>query len=151
MIAIQSTKKLQFPPASVGFVKMEIDLIQNKPSEELYELRIVDTCFDNIKEEIKTLNEQGELVKEVKDTVKVFGTNVRFKTYTYAQLKQLATQLNVDFSDNTLTLENINQLFREGLLLITQLECQQGISTPGKGMYFSEAQDWISVQNEKSI
>ena len=63
MVAIQSTKKLQFPPASVGYVKMEIDLIQNKPSEEIYEVRIVDTCFDNVKEEIETLNEKGELVK----------------------------------------------------------------------------------------
>ena len=145
MIAIQSNKKLQFPPASVGFVKMEIDLIQNKPSEELYELRIIDTCFDNVKEEIETLNEKGEIVKSTVDTVKVFGTNVRIKVYPYAQLKQLATQLNVDFSDNTLTLENINELFREGLLLTTQLECQQGISTPGRGMYFSEAQDWVKL------
>ena len=145
MIAIQSNKKLQFPPASVGFIKMEINLIQNKPSEELYELRIIDTCFDNVKEEIETLNEKGEIVKSTVDTVKVFGTNVRIKVYPYAQLKQLATQLNVDFSDNTLTLENINELFREGLLLTTQLECQQGISTPGRGMYFSEAQDWVKL------
>ena len=145
MIAIKSNKKLQFPPASVGYVTMEIDLIQNKPKEEVYELRILDTCFDNVQEEIDVLNQEGELVKEVRDIVKVFGTNVRFKTYTYAQLKQLATQLNVDFSDNTLTLENINELFREGLLLITQSECQQGISAPGKGMYFSEVQDWVKL------
>ena len=145
MIAIQSNKKLQFPPASVGFIKMEIDLIQNKPSEELYEVRIVDTCFDNVKEKVETLNEKGEIVEEIKDTVKVFGTSVRIKVYPYAQLKQLATQFNVDFSDNTLTLENINELFREGLLLITQSECQQGISTPGRGMYFSEAQDWVKL------
>ena len=146
MVAIQSNKKLQFPPASVGFIKMEIDLIQNKPSEELYEVRIVDTCFDNVKEKVETLNEKGEIVEEIKDTVKVFGTNIRIKVYPYAQLKKLATQLNVDFSDNTLILENINELFREGLLLTTQLECQQGISTPGKGMYFSEAQDWVKLK-----
>lgn len=146
MIAIKSNKKLQFPPASVGFIKMEINLIQNKPYEELYEVRMVDTCFDNVKEEIETLNEKGEVVKSTVDTVKVFGTNVRIKVYPYAQLKQLATQLNVDFSDNTLTLENINELFREGLLLTTQLECQQGISTPGRGMYFSEAQDWEIIK-----
>lgn len=145
MIAIQSNKKLMFPPASVGFVKMEIDLIQNKPSEELYELRIVDTCFDNAQEEVESLNEQGEVVKSIVDTVKVFGTNVRLKQYTYAQLKELATQLNVDFSDNTLTLENINELFRKGLLITTQLECKQGISGQGKGMYFSEVQDWITL------
>ena len=145
MVAIQSNKKLQFPPASVGFVKMEIDLIQNKPSEELYELRIVDTCFDNVKEEVETLNEKEEVVKSTIDTVKVLGTNVRLKQYAYTQLKELAIQLNVDFSDNNLTLENINELFREGLLLTTQLECQQGISGEGKGMYFSEIQDWTII------
>ena len=145
MIAIQSTKKLQFPPASVGFVKMEIDLIQNKPSEELYELRIVDTCFDNIQEEVETLNELGEVVKSIVDTVKVYGTNIRLKQYTYAQLKELETQLNVDFSDNTPTLENINELFRKGLLITTQLECKQGISGKGEGMYFSAAEDWITL------
>ena len=48
MIAIKSNKKLQFPPASVGYVTMEIDLIQNKPKEELYELRIIDTCTDSV-------------------------------------------------------------------------------------------------------
>lgn len=50
MIAIQSNKKLQFPPANVGYVKMEIDLIQNKPIEEVYEIRIIDTCFDIVLE-----------------------------------------------------------------------------------------------------
>ena len=45
MIAIKSTKKLQFPPASIGYVTMEIDLVQNKPKEEVYELRIVEECI----------------------------------------------------------------------------------------------------------
>lgn len=159
MIAIQSNKKLQFPPASVGYVKMEIDLIQNKPIEEVYEIRIIDTCFDMVLEkqlkknyvpkitekEPITLIEPTEEDYEDVEIVKVFGTNTRLKRYTYSELKQLSTKLNIDFSDNSLTLQNINELFRQGLLVTTQLECQQGISGNKKGMYFSEVQDWITL------
>lgn len=126
MIAIQSNVKLQFPQASFGFVRIEIDLIQNKPKEELYELRINDTCFDVINEE------------EV-----ILSKSQRFKQYSYAELKQLSAILNIDFSDNTKILESINEIFKKGLLLVTQNECLQGISgIPNKGMYFSEAQNW---------
>lgn len=159
MIAIQSNKKLQFPPASVGYVRMEIDLIQNKPIEEVYELRIIDTCFDIVlekqlkkdyipkitEEEPITLMEPIEQDYEEVETIKVLGTNTRLKRYTYNELKQLSTKLNVDFSDKSLALQNINQLFQKGLLIITQTECQQGISGEGKGMYFSEINDWESI------
>lgn len=144
MIAIQSNKKLQFPPASVGYVKMEIDLIQNKASEEVYEVRIIDTCFDKVTE-TKEVIEDGQTVQKLEEVTKILGTNTRFKKYQYAELKELGKLLNIDFSDNSKTIENINQLFREGLLLITQSECQQGISGTGKGMYFSQAQDWEIV------
>lgn len=141
MIAIQSNKKLQFPPASLGFVKMGIDLIQNKPNENAYEIRIVDSCFDTVNEEIEVLEETGIVKKTVRVT-KVLGTTTRIKKYSYDELKELGKLLNVDFSDNSKTIENINELFLKGLLLVTQLECQQGISGTGLGMYFSEAQDW---------
>ena len=124
---------------------MEIDLVQNKPKEEVYELRIVDTCFDNVQEEIDVLNQEGELVKEVRDIVKVFGTNVRFKTYTYQELRQLGQTLNLDTSNFPSSIDYINELFKQGLLFITQQECQEGISGEGKGMYFSEAQDWVII------
>jgi|LakMenEpi03Aug12_release.lakeMendotaPanAssembly.Ray.scaffolds.fasta_scaffold00217_20 hypothetical protein len=156
MIAIQSNKKLQFPPANVGYVKMEIDLIQNKPSEEVYELRIIDTCFDKVIEKqlkkdyilqitpekpINLIEPKEEDYEDV-EVIKILGTNTRLKKYTYAQLKELSIQLNVDFSDNSLTLQNINELFQKGLLIIIQLECQQGISGKDKGMYFSKIEDW---------
>lgn len=144
MIAIQSNKKLQFPPVSVGYVKMEIDLIQNKASEQVYEIRIIDTCFDKVIE-TKEVIENGQLVQKQEEVTSILGTNTRLKKYQYTELKELGKLLNIDFSDNSKTIENINQLFREGLLLITQLECQQGISGTGKGMYFSQAQDWEIV------
>jgi hypothetical protein len=161
MIAIQSNKKLQFPPASVGYIKMEIDLIQNKPNEEVYELRIIDTCFDKVLEKrlkkdfvTKTtkkpptsLIEPTEKDYEDVEVVKVLATNVRLKQYPYSSLKELASVVRVDFSENTLVLDNINELFKKGLLITAQLECQQGISGEGKGMYFSEINDWEFVNN----
>ena len=33
----------------------------------------------------------------------------------------------------------------QGLLITTQQECQKGISGEGKGMCFSEIQDWTIV------
>ena len=145
MIAIKSTKKLQFPPASIGYVTMEIDLVQNKPKEEVYELRIVDTCTDVVVEKTPILNIQGEIAEEEKEVVKVLGTNVRSKIYTYQELSQLGQILKLNVSDFPSLTDYINELFKQGLLITTQQECQKGISGEGKGMYFSEAQDWIIV------
>lgn len=160
MIAIQSNKQLQFPPANVGYVRMEIDLIQNKPNEGVYELRIIDTCFEKIiTQKLKpsyvpqyTTDEPPILIEPLPtdyediETEKVLEKHTRFKKYGYEDLKQLAQSLNIDFSDTLLTVENINSLFREGLLLVTQGECQAGISGVGKGMYFSEVTDWELVE-----
>ena len=142
MIAIQSNKKLMFPPASVGFIKMEIDLIQNKPSEGIYEIRIVDSCIYTITETIPSLELDGASGENQVETTKVLASTIRFKTYTYEWLNQLGNLLQIHITDFSSSTDYINELFRKGLLLITQQECQQGISMPGKGMYFSEAQDW---------
>ena len=145
MIAIKSNKKLQFPPASVGYVTMEIDLIQNKPKEELYELRIIDTCTDSVIEKISVPNIQGEIEEQSTEVLKVLGTNIRTKSYTYEELSQLGQILKLNVSNFPSLTDYINELFRQGLLIITQQECQKGISGEGKGMYFSEVQDWILV------
>ena len=145
MIAIKSTKKLQFPPASIGYVTMEIDLIQNKPNDEVYELRIIDTCTDVVIEKTFVPNIQGEIEEQEKEVVKVLGTNIRSKSYTYQELSQLGQILNLNISNFPSLTDYINELFRQGLLITTQQECQKGISGEGKGMYFSEAQDWIIV------
>ena len=124
---------------------MEIDLIQNKPKEEVYELRIVDTCTDVVVEKTPILNIQGEIEEEEKEVVKVLGTNVRSKIYTYQELSQLGQILKLNVSNFPSLTDYINELFKQGLLITTQQECQKGISGEGKGMYFSEVQDWIIV------
>ena len=147
MIAIQSNKKLQFPPASVGFVRMEIDLIQNKPKEEVYELRIIDTCFDYGFEKILKQTYVPQInVEPTEDDYEdveveiVLCKNTRFKIYSYEYLRQLSQIIPSSKANNEI--DRINDLFRKVLLLITQMECSQNISGEGKGMYFSEATDW---------
>ena len=91
------------------------------------------------------LNTQGEIVEEEKEVVKVLGTNFRYKSYTYQELSQLGQTLNLDASNFPSLIDYINELFKQGLLVTTQQECQEGISGEGKGMYFSEAQDWAII------
>ena len=145
IIAIKSNKKLQFPPTSIGYVVMEIDLIQNKPKEGIYELRIVDRCVEDVLEKVHIVNEQGE--SEEKDVLieKTIASTTRFKTYTYDEIKELGNALNLNPNDYKSLTDYINDLFRQGLLITTQQECQKGISGEGKGMYFSEAQDWVII------
>lgn len=156
-IAIVSTEKLQFPPASIGFVEMNIDLIQNKPQQKIYELRIIDTCFDWVEEtyrepiitpsetegEPPTITYSDE--EKTRTVKKILGSQTRLRTYTYEQLSELAKILNLDRSKFETETDYINELFRQGLFIMTQQECQQGISGEGKGMYFSRTNQWEIV------
>lgn len=146
MIAIKSNKDLMFPPSFKGIITMKIDLIQNKPEQEIYELRIIDTCTKEVDEEqqVPVKDKDGNFVFETQlaKVNKVFGKEVvRFKTMTYDELDQLTSILKINMSDKSKLRENINELFRLGLLAITQKECVEG-----QGNYFSEAQDWEIVR-----
>lgn len=144
MIAIKSNKDLMFPSSFRGTITMKMDLIQNKPEQEVYEMRIIDTCTKVVEEEIEVSVEiDGETQIETQTLLvtRQFGKEqVRFKTMSYDELDALASELNIDLSDKTQLRENINELFRQGFLLITQKECLDG-----QGIYFSEAQDWEIV------
>lgn len=134
-----------FPPSFKGTVTMRIDLIQNKPEEEIYEMRIIDTCTKEVEEDFEVSVEvDGEIQTQIQTQliIKQIGQQiVRFKTMTYAELDTFSLSLNIDMSDKTKLRENINELFRQGLLLITQKECLEG-----QGNYFSQAQDWEIVR-----
>ncbi|MDY3433471.1 hypothetical protein PG615_07310, partial [Riemerella anatipestifer] len=123
---------------------MEIDLIQNKPTENKYELRIIDTCTKEVEEEVNEVEPitQETITKKIM-VIKRLGTPVtRIKVYTYEELEQLSKLLRLNLEDFESYTDYINELFRKGLLIITQKECQEG-----KGMYFSESQDWEIVRN----
>lgn len=124
-IQLKSNKELKFPPSHTCFVSIKIDLIQNKPEQRLYEMRIIDEGY--------------KLVDGIQVSV---GTPVvRFKTMTYSELDQLAANMEgLDLSDRSKLRENINEALRQGLLMITNIECMKGV-----GMYFSEVGDFELV------
>ncbi|MDV4026828.1 hypothetical protein CMT52_21135 [Elizabethkingia anophelis] len=141
MIAIKTKKQINFPPSYKGFVKMEMDLIQNIPSEQQYNLRIIDTCYIEEETQVPVFNE-GETTMEKKIVQKQLGQSVtRFKVMTYDELDQFAKLLPVDMTDKTKLRENINELFRQGLLFITQQECRNN-----QGQYFTKAEDWEIIR-----
>lgn len=134
MIAIKSNKELYFPDGK-GFVTMKIDLIQNAPDARTYTMRLEDTCTREVTE--------GEITKEVK----IGNPKIRFKTMTYDEIDALYELLEVENLDLNLR-QKIDESFRQGLLAVTQKECQDGISgEEGKGQYYSEAQDWYIVRS----
>ena len=144
MIAIQSNKNLKFFPSYTGKITMVMDLIQNKPEQKVYEMRIIDSCKKVIQKEFPLIGEDGLPTgeTEMKNVDEIQGKTItRFKLMSYDELDQLAIKLNVDMSDKTKLRENINELFRQGLLAITQKECIEE-----QGIYFSEAQDWEIVR-----
>ena len=139
MIAIKSNKDLYFPSGK-GKVTMSINLIQNKPEEKVYEMRILDTCE-------REVTVDNQIVKQF------IGYITRFKTMTYDELDTLYNSLNMDNVELPMR-EKINESFRQGLLAVTQKECIDGISgEEGKGQYYSEAQDWeiYRVGNENKF
>jgi len=139
MIAIESKKDLLFPPSYRGKVTMKIDIIINRPDLGIYEMRITDTCTKMVQKQVPVLNASGLPTgqQETKNVLEPVGKPViRFKTMTYAELDALANGLDITIAAGNMT-ENFNNLFRKGLLVVTQQECQKG-----EGMYFSEAADW---------
>lgn len=156
-IIIQSTKKLQFPPRFYGFVSMEIDLIQNKPAENKYEIRIIDSVYEYEEQIIETVENnsekhQAQQLQTKTETVrlkKILAQETRMRSYTYEELSQLSTLLALDKSQFSTETEYINELFRQGLLITTQKECIEGIAGKGFGMYFSASTDWIIKEEEE--
>ncbi|MDY3522024.1 hypothetical protein D1J36_008000 [Riemerella anatipestifer] len=140
-IQLRSTKELNFPPFHKGYITIDVDLIQNKPKEEKYELRIVDTCTKEVEEEIQvpiypdnfdhtdfSEENQNKVTFETRKqkVTKILGTpNVRFSIQTYEQTKQLVQLLQSKTQIKQIDLdEAIIEAFRQGLYLITKDEIE---------------------------
>ncbi|MDR6548549.1 hypothetical protein J2810_004639 [Chryseobacterium rhizosphaerae] len=144
MIAIESNKDLKFFPSYVGKVTMEIDMIIHKPKQRAYEMRIIDTCTKKVSKEVPVFGEDGMPTgaTEIKEVDEVQGNPItRFKLMSYEELDLLAEILDVDLTQGN-PRANYTELFRKGLLVVTQQECLRG-----EGMYFSQAGDWQLVEN----
>ena len=96
MITIKSNKELFFGQAKVGYVRMAIDTITNRPSERTYELKIIDTCFKIEQEEIPTYNEATSTYEKKTAMVEVpIARKERYVIYNYDTIEGLAKVLNL--------------------------------------------------------
>ena len=138
-IAIKSKRKLPFDLVLriEGFVKVEIDLYQR--TKKGWYLRIIDTCTYEIEEmQVQPNPENPEEMIQVPVKVEQYKSITREKEYPAEFLNGLALAVNAKkILKNETFAEDLDKLFKVGLLALTQKECVEG-----KGIYFSNAEDW---------
>lgn len=147
MIKIKSTRELVFDPISrkKGFIEVEIILYSRNPRQKTYNLTIEDrliiptTMMEPFHIPAK-YNEDGTIKEEERWEEREieyfeYESRQRYKTYKDSELDQLIQAMGIE---EPITVSNIDEIFSQGLLFITQQECEEG-----KGIYFSEAKDWV--------
>lgn len=139
-IAIKTKKALRFFPSYEGIITVKIESITHRPEQGIYELRLIDMCSKmELKEfPIPTMTGTEMVSKEIE--VMQGAPHHRSKTMTYADLDALTTNFDFD-RENLNERELMDEMFRQGLLLVTQMECAKG-----EGLYFSQAADWEIVR-----
>lgn len=138
-IAIKSKRKLPFDIVQriEGFIKVEIDLYQR--TKNGWYLRIVDTCtYGEESVEVQPNPENPEEMIQVPVMVEKTQSITREKVYPAEFLNGLALAVNAKkILKNETFAEDLDKLFKVGLLALTQKECLDG-----KGIYLSNAEDW---------
>ena len=151
MIQIKSKKPLVFDVVTrkKGIITVEIVSYTRNPNSKTFTLNINDTM--TFQTEYKWMDVVPEYYdkdgvyheayeKEVIDVMEDSETKHRQRTYKDSELLALVSQ--IEGLNETLNIDDIinqtDDLFSKGLLLITQQECLEG-----KGIYMSEAEDWF--------
>ncbi|MRM96414.1 hypothetical protein [Riemerella anatipestifer] len=160
-IQLISTRELDFPPFYTGYVLRSVEWIQNLPKEERYILKIVDTCFTEVEEEVSIpIYPEGYNPTNITDDVmhlitfekqknrvnKILGTPMeRTVSRSYAEIKELAQLLQSKTNIKQMDLDDaITEAFRQGLYLITKDE----IENQGLKWYKCESiADWKIVRD----
>lgn len=146
MIKIQSTRELTFDPVSrvEGIIEVEIINYTRNVIQGTYNLTLQDSVLIPTKmmepfhipakyNEDGTIKE-AERWEEREVEYMERESRQRNKVFKDSELNQMIAGLQVE---EPITIENIDDVFRDGLLFITQMECDQG-----KGIYFSKSEDW---------
>lgn len=138
LISIESTRELPVDMISrdSGIIAVEIVNFEKKINEGIWRLTLKDYI---IKEEIVGQDSVGQdIIQEIKTEI-----TTRFSEYTDEEMNTLSALVNLPAPDASELAEFVEEVFRQGLLLKTQQECLQG-----KGIYFSEAQDWVIINED---
>ena len=129
-ISVKTNKEFFFGGAKIGFIKMTIDSITNLPKERKYNLVITDSCYKEVSERQPFAQEDGSV--EMRDVV---------------IQREIGSIVKSDKSQFESDTDYINELFRQGLYVVTIQECKQGLlGVKGKGRYQTEAADWSIVR-----
>ena len=143
---IKSKKELVFDTVSrkKGFIEVEIINYTRNPRQKTYILTIEDRLAIPTKmiepfHIPAKYNEDGSIKEEERWEEREieyfeYESRQRYKTYKDEELEQLIQAMDIE---EPITIENIDDVFRDGLLFITQMECDQN-----KGIYFSKSEDW---------
>ncbi len=147
-ITIKTTKEFFFGGAKKGIIKMCITEKLDKPEDEKYYLKIVDSCVKEREELRPKVDETGAVIgTETIIEEDVLGSIERYLTFTYAELNAIAKALNLNIKYFENITDFINELFRQGFLFVTVNECKAGIlGEKGKGRYQTTAPDWVIVR-----
>ena len=140
MIAIKTKTHLPFQPSFEGFIKMNVVNIINYPGSEMYQMNIEDYCY--IDDERKGWDSEGNEIMIPYEKI-LYKYPVRPVPLSSEKIDMLTSAINVDLSDKTKLRENLDEVFRQGLLLLTQMECNDPVE---KGRYFTKAEDWEIVR-----
>lgn len=146
MIKIQSVRELTFDPVTrvTGIIEVEIinytrNVVQGTYNLTLQDSVLIPTTMMEPFHIPAKYNEDGSIKEperweEREVTYMERESRIRNRVYKDAELNQLIAGLQVE---EPITIENIDDVFRDGLLYITQMECDQN-----KGIYFSKSEDW---------
>ena len=147
MIKLKSNKELIFPPLDRGFVTMNVDIIQNKPNEKVYEFRIVDTCTKKVMKDFVVpdleaeiqLNKEGNQITKIeqKEVEEQVGSSItRFETVSYQDFDEFCNTLPQMQINSETQNENFKKYYKYKV---------EKDATEGKGLYYSEAGDFEFV------
>lgn len=148
MIAIKSNKPLTFDPVSreMGIITVSIDSYMRNSKDDTFTLYITDLVEYTaptkirVKEVVGLDNNNQEIYEFVEKTIFADRRKhiQRTKVYSTQELVSLGQTLGIYDIEVLTIIDKLDELFRKGLLAITQMECVEG-----KGIYMSEAGDWF--------
>lgn len=139
-IAIKTKTHKPFPPSFEGFIKMEVIGYTKHPRTDTYQLNIEDYCY--VDSERKGWDSEGNEIMVPYEKI-LYKYPVRAVILDAEKVGMLGSAVSVDLCDKSKLGENMDEVFREGLLLLTQMECNDPNE---KGRYFTKAEDWEIVR-----
>ena len=132
-VAIETNKEINFKPSVKGIVKIEVQEIILNINTGYCVLIIKDSCYVN-----KEVTDDEGNKKNIPLVLATSG--IRSIPLSPEKLDEISSQLSVKFVKGK-TRQNIMEIYKQGLLLVTQTEKDQ----EGKCRYYTLPEDWVII------